>query len=707
VHTIPAGSAFIDIPFLPVDDTAVEGPESATFEISANALYSIASPNLVTITITDNDSNPPPPPPPTPDVSVSMPDSSAGEPSNNGTFRITRSIVSTSALPVTISFSGSTATAGSDYQTISTTQTIPANATTLDIPVTIINDTAVEGSENLVLTVSSGAGYNIGSPSSQTMVITDDDSAPPPTPDVSVTLIDASIGEPSNNGTFRITRSVVSTSALPVTISFSGSTATAGSDYQTISTTQTIPANATTLDVPLTVIDDSSFEGSETVSFSIVAGSGYNVISPSSQSATIADDDFGPITVSVDTGAIATVMDYPADACDTDVDEWDLPDVVPHAVKMPNGELVLESGNAPKNYFMFGTNFNNLTRSCTSVLDSPVYNAADPNTPYHIPESYNHQKWITSVYRVGQVIYGLVHNEYHDPRAASAPPCQTGKVTPGNPCWYNSIGLAASVDGGHTFTERVAPGHVIAMPHVVWDPFAYPKTHTGGFNAPIHGYMEPSSIIKRNENGTDYYYAFIAAFLMPNGSSSGACLMRTSNLANPGSWRAWDGTGFNLPFSNPYTSGGPTTPCSFIDLQDIGGLHQSLTFNTYLNKYLLVGMDHMGTAASCGVYYSVSDDLINWSPRKQILNKATGAPWTAALPHNPCSPSNMSNSYGYSSVIDHNQLNDPTDPNFEKSGTQPHLYIVHFQDGAQGLNRDLKRMPLTICQAGKSGPGCP
>jgi hypothetical protein len=250
--------------------------------------------------------NPPPPPPPTPSISVSMPDSSAGEPSNNGTFRITRSIVSTSALPITISFSGSTATAGSDYQTIATTQTIPANATTLDIPVTIINDTAVEGSENLVLTVASGSGYNVGSPSSQTMAIGDDDSASLPT--VSVSVLDAAASETGpDTGAIRLTRTGSTAAALTVNFTVSGS-ATNGTDYQTIATSKIIPAGSATADVTVTPIDDTSIEPTESVSITLSASAAYTVGTPSSGSVDIADNDTSSspiVSVSV-TDATAT-----------------------------------------------------------------------------------------------------------------------------------------------------------------------------------------------------------------------------------------------------------------------------------------------------------------------------------------------------------------------------------------------------------------
>ena len=52
----------------------------------------------------------------------------------------------------------------------------------------------------------------------------------------------------------------------------------------------------------------------------------------------------------------------------------------------------------------------------------------------------------------------------------------------------------------------------------------------------------------------------------------GACVMRTKNPANPASWRAWDGTGYNVQFIDPYTNPQPPeqhvcTPVAFPEIE--------------------------------------------------------------------------------------------------------------------------------------------
>jgi peptidase C10-like protein/FG-GAP repeat protein/CARDB protein/pre-peptidase/Calx-beta domain-containing protein len=110
-----------------------------------------------------------------PTVTVSITDSNAGEPSNDGTYRITRTGSTSSSLTVYFSMSG-TATKDSDY-TIGSSVTIASGATYADINLTVINDTLLESTESAILTLNSNSGYDLGSTTSQTINITDDDDA--------------------------------------------------------------------------------------------------------------------------------------------------------------------------------------------------------------------------------------------------------------------------------------------------------------------------------------------------------------------------------------------------------------------------------------------------------------------------------------------------------------------------------------------------
>src|SRR5918995_1235668 len=71
----------------------------------------------------------------------------------------------------------------------------------------------------------------------------------------------------------------------------------------------------------------------------------------------------------------------------------------------------------------------------------------------------------------------------------------------------------------------------------------------------------------------------------------GSCLIRTDDPFEPSSWRAWDGRGFGIRFADPYrATPGAARPCAPIATPEIAAMHESLTYNTYLDRYLLVGL---------------------------------------------------------------------------------------------------------------------
>ena len=70
------------------------------------------------------------------------------------------------ALTVSYTVSG-TAAAGSDYAALSGSATIAAGATTATITVTPVNDTAVEGNETVVVTLSASAADTVGAPAAR------------------------------------------------------------------------------------------------------------------------------------------------------------------------------------------------------------------------------------------------------------------------------------------------------------------------------------------------------------------------------------------------------------------------------------------------------------------------------------------------------------------------------------------------------------
>src|SRR6185295_19213267 len=121
------------------------------------------------------------------------------------------------ALVVNLSVSG-TATNGTDDAMIGSTVTIPAGAASATVTVTPVDDSLLEPAETVILTATAGAGYTVGSPSSGTVTITDND-----TPVVTIAATDSAAAEAgANPGTFTITRTGATGSSLSVGFTVGG-----------------------------------------------------------------------------------------------------------------------------------------------------------------------------------------------------------------------------------------------------------------------------------------------------------------------------------------------------------------------------------------------------------------------------------------------------------------------------------------------------
>jgi PKD repeat protein len=288
------------------------------------------------------------------------------------------------------------------------------------------------------------------------------------------------------------------------------------------------------------------------------------------------------------------------------------------------------------------------------------------------PSAFQDREWIASPYTLdGDTVHALLHDEYQGIMHPGMCPTQQWPW-----CWQNSVTLGISRDGGRSYSHGSPPSHLVAsLPY----PYAAVSSPYGLFN--------PSNIIYRQAD--HQYYALLGA--QPyQAQQFGTCLMRTNDLSDPTSWRAWDGTGFGTRFINPYLE--PAEPpikhvCQPVSPGEIARLSASLTYNTYFNKYLLVGDSQTtdpGTgAAVTGFYYSLSDDLIHWTPRKALMYSDTPISYTCGNPPPTEFPS----------IIDP----DSSSRNFETSGQRVYLFYTRFNFNNcihPGLDRDLIRIPI-------------
>jgi hypothetical protein len=157
------------------DDAAIEGAETFTLTLSApTGGAALGTPFSASVVINDNDASAPGA------LQFSVAAATVQE-TGNVVVSIARSNGSDGAVGVTVATSDGTALAGSDYTGISQTLTWAngdAAAKTVTIP--IASDTQDEINETFIVGLSAPTGGALlGSPSTHTVTITDDDGAPP------------------------------------------------------------------------------------------------------------------------------------------------------------------------------------------------------------------------------------------------------------------------------------------------------------------------------------------------------------------------------------------------------------------------------------------------------------------------------------------------------------------------------------------------
>ena len=270
---VPKGATTATIPVTIIDDSVGESSETVVMELTARGGYRVGGSGTHTLTIVDNE----------PAVSFASASQTADE--GAGTRNVGVTLDKAPTADITLKYYVlSTAKPGSDYERLSRTVTVPAGATTATIPVKIIDDGEPESSETVVLTLAPPAGYRVGSPGTHTLTIADNE------PAVSFASASQSAGEGSGTRNVGVTLDRAPTTDITVKYTVRGK-ATAGSDYTALSGTVAVAAGATTAVIPVTIVDDSVGENTESVVLTLAANSGYGVGSSRTHVLTIVDDD--------------------------------------------------------------------------------------------------------------------------------------------------------------------------------------------------------------------------------------------------------------------------------------------------------------------------------------------------------------------------------------------------------------------------------
>ena len=219
---------------------------------------------------------------------VSVSESAGNCPGGGAQLSVTRS-GSTGTASVNFATSNGTANASSDYTSTSgTLNWANGDSAPKVICVPILQDSIAESSETFTVSLSGVTGGSLGSPSTATVSITDDEGGSGSLSFSSSTYITSE----ASNATITVVRSGGLSGTVSVNFTTSNGSAIAGLDYTATSGTLTFGSGVSQQSFTVPVINDVVDESDETVNLSLSNPSGgAGLTSPSSAVLTIVDND--------------------------------------------------------------------------------------------------------------------------------------------------------------------------------------------------------------------------------------------------------------------------------------------------------------------------------------------------------------------------------------------------------------------------------
>lgn len=274
---IPAGSLSKSVVLQTKNDSIYQGLQEFTLIASKVGETSESEQARLIIKLVDDESMP----------LLSIAASSANE--NAGSMIFSVSMNRTSALDTDFYYSTTdlTALAGSDYTIISLVKaTIPAGQTSVNVSVSLLNDSFFEADETFSIALSSPVNADLQTASALGTILNDD-----VMPSVEFLASSSSQGENAGSIAVQLNLSAVSNVDVSVPYTLSG-TATSVSDFSvSLPSPIVIPAGTTSKSFSLIIVDDSVSEFSETAILTIGTPSNASVGVKNTYTLTITDND--------------------------------------------------------------------------------------------------------------------------------------------------------------------------------------------------------------------------------------------------------------------------------------------------------------------------------------------------------------------------------------------------------------------------------
>lgn len=232
-------------------------------------------------------------------------------------------------------------------------------------------------------------------------------------------------------------------------------------------------------------------------------------------------------------------------------------------------------------------------------------------TDFTVLNHFNDHVWVEAPYVLNDThVYAITHVDSYVYNMTINPPKKALLHSS-----YSSLTLQKSTDGGASFAQALpAPLHVVGT-----SPYDNRDNQLGrGL-----GLGMPSSILR--DPKSDYLYMMALANWGTNtttAQAAGQCLLRTRDITDPASWRAWNGTGSHFTVSvnaSPVIAPVPDPDAHTCAVLDLPLTHISPLWSSFYGKYLAFGETH----AKWG--FALSDDLTTWSAVTEMDSEAF--PW--------------------------------------------------------------------------------
>ena len=272
--TVSVNSATTTYTITTSDDQVDEADGSVTATVQSGTGYTVGTASSASVAVADDDV----PPPATPEITISG--GSGITEGGTASFTISASPVPASAITVNIGVSET-----GDWDATGAA-TVSVNSATTTYTIATSDDQVDEANGSVTATVQSGTGYTVGTTSSASVAVADDDVPPPATPEI--TISGGSGITEGGTASFTISASPAPASAITVNV---GVTETGDWGATGAATVSVSGATAT---YTIATSDDNVDEDDGSVTATVQSGSGYTVGNVSSASVTVADDDVPP-----------------------------------------------------------------------------------------------------------------------------------------------------------------------------------------------------------------------------------------------------------------------------------------------------------------------------------------------------------------------------------------------------------------------------